>query len=312
MNEQKFKTEYQRSENSVPVNTELKKKLIEMAREYEKSETVVPDITISHTARKKRIRKIITELSAIAACAALCIYTIPKINNQYLEHSDGIEPVISTEEPIPVDYEPEKPSADYSIPTADTKTEPVTSDRSSITKPAKSNNNDIKTTESMPTYDVTEHHTPNTDTTNKGRAGYTSPDDNFEHSKSELDARLDAITRNNKKLEDWNDTLIQYKSNDDIISGYYESFSQSASKYAAAVEDFEKSYGSANDSGQVYEGIEKYDTELDGILFETCRADYRKAKNYIEMNLADYALDEAHETDEPELPEESELMEGAE
>ncbi|MCH5212951.1 MAG: hypothetical protein J1G06_08040 [Oscillospiraceae bacterium] len=311
MNEQRFKTEYQRSENSVPVNTELKKKLVEMAREYERSESIKPEITISHNSQKKRIRRIITELSAIAACAALCAYTIPKISNQYFDRSIENELIISTEQTESPDSNPGKsdteqvpsqadasgtadvPVAVKPAPQSDTAGNSAAPTRSNTT--ARANDNTAAAGSAAPHNNVTESYVPESDKSNQVRSIYTLPNDDSEYSKSELDTRIDTIAKNNSKLKNWDDTLAPYKYDDDIIIGYYKNFSQSVSEYTAAVDDFEKSYGNANDSGQIYEGIEKYDTEIDGILFESCRADYRKAKNYIEMNLADYPTDEQEE-----------------
>lgn len=101
----------------------------------------------------------------------------------------------------------------------------------------------------------------------------------------ELASRISDISNNLGTLDNWDDILAPYKSADETIAVYYKSFSHSSKQYRTAAADFEKSYGDAEESGTVSEGIEKYDSELQGILFEQCRSDYRKAKNYIELTL---------------------------
>ncbi|MGN0164209.1 MAG: hypothetical protein ACI4EA_11620 [Candidatus Ornithomonoglobus sp.] len=110
LRDEKFKIKYQASENSVPVNTELKNKLIEMAKACENGE--IPeevsgaDIRIAELEQnkeKRNIRHIIIKTAALAACLAVCVCSIPKVTDIYFSRTADQEPepgIISTQEPI--------------------------------------------------------------------------------------------------------------------------------------------------------------------------------------------------------------------
>ncbi|MGN0182614.1 MAG: hypothetical protein ACI4DP_09445 [Candidatus Ornithomonoglobus sp.] len=110
LRDENFKIEYQASENSVPVNNELKNKLIAMAKACENGE--IPeevsgaDIKISEITKnkeKRNIRHIIIKTAALAACFAVCVCSIPKVTDIYFGRTADREPepgVISTQEPI--------------------------------------------------------------------------------------------------------------------------------------------------------------------------------------------------------------------
>ncbi len=104
-----FKIEYQASENSVPVNTELKDKLIAMAKACENGEipeeASAVDIRITEipeNKEKRNIRHIIIKTAALAACLAVCVFSIPKVTDIYFNRTEDQEPdpgIIATETP---------------------------------------------------------------------------------------------------------------------------------------------------------------------------------------------------------------------
>ncbi|MGN1116824.1 MAG: hypothetical protein ACI4TH_09660 [Candidatus Ornithomonoglobus sp.] len=108
--DENFKIKYQASENSVPVNTELKNKLIAMAKACENGE--IPeevsgaDIKITEIAKnkeKRNIRHIIIKTAALAACLAVCVCSVPRVTDIYFNRAGDREPepgIISTQEPI--------------------------------------------------------------------------------------------------------------------------------------------------------------------------------------------------------------------
>ncbi|MGM9936684.1 MAG: hypothetical protein ACI38A_05020 [Candidatus Ornithomonoglobus sp.] len=110
LRDENFKIKYQASENSVPVNTELKNKLMAMAKACESGE--IPeevsgaDIKITELAKnkeKRNIRHIIIKTAALAACLAVCVCSIPKVADIYFSRTGDKEPepgIISTQEPI--------------------------------------------------------------------------------------------------------------------------------------------------------------------------------------------------------------------
>lgn len=109
LRDENFKIEYQASENSVPVNTELKNKLIAMAKVCEKGEipkeVSAADIRIAEIAENKEKRNIchiIIKTAALAACLAVCVCSIPRVTDIYFNRTADQEPkpgIISTETP---------------------------------------------------------------------------------------------------------------------------------------------------------------------------------------------------------------------
>ncbi|MDD6762194.1 MAG: hypothetical protein PUD92_00905 [Clostridiales bacterium] len=99
LSDENFRREYQASEDSVPVNDELKKRLIAMAKACEKGEmpkeVSSADIKADEFAsgkEKRNIRHIIIKTAALAACFAVCVCSIPKINDIYFSRTDDNEP----------------------------------------------------------------------------------------------------------------------------------------------------------------------------------------------------------------------------
>ncbi|MCH5211298.1 MAG: hypothetical protein J1F01_10105 [Oscillospiraceae bacterium] len=95
MNELELKNAYRVSEDNVPVNSELKQRLITMAKAYDFSEDNEPLIKVVSSnpsnIERKRIRRRIIKYAAFAACFAVCAVSVTQIS-KYMD-SDEIYPV---------------------------------------------------------------------------------------------------------------------------------------------------------------------------------------------------------------------------
>ena len=94
MNELELKNAYRVSEDNVPVNNELKQRLITMAKAYDFAENDEPSIKVissnPNNIERKRIRRRIIKYAAFAACIAVCAVSVTQIS-KYMD-SDEVYP----------------------------------------------------------------------------------------------------------------------------------------------------------------------------------------------------------------------------
>ncbi len=334
MNEQQFKTEYRRSENSVPVNSELKNRLIEAAKELEASGT--QNIIAPRPVKRNRIRRTVIEFAAVAACAAICVCGIPELGKYFNEPQNPTQataqPVSETEtkktDEAPFangTHDTNEASTNYTVPEAGnasvyakTETPPAPKATKAPTAKKEAEAKTQKTINAAaapakPKSDTvpsagsdgaaqSEHAPAESPTAAEGNANggvreinaATYPPTVTEKSnttdntasRSQLNERLDAMTKSRSKLDTWDAELGRYSGADEAFDGLYSDFKNSATAYLNAADSFERIYKNADESGVIYDGVNKYDNELDAVMFGRCRDSYRKAKNYAEMNIS--------------------------
>lgn len=86
LSEEMFKTKYREAEDSVPVNEELKRRLLETARAVEAGECPAEldrEIPVKPTVRAgtRVIRHNIMKAAALAACLAVCAVSLPRLSD---------------------------------------------------------------------------------------------------------------------------------------------------------------------------------------------------------------------------------------
>ena len=326
MNEFEFKTAYRASEDSVPVNNELKKKLIEMAKAYDIKEEDTPSIKIvstnntkKNTAEKRRVRSNIMKIAALAACFTLCVVSAPQIS-RYMDSGeiDPQYPIVGT--PVPNNGETdnagqkeENASDNQTNAVSDGSANGAASNNagglgvSSVGRPAGSNQTGGSGESYNPSAeqngaganaptDTSTNNAPNTNTAvnppvvDPGKD--TKPGKDIEPVSGEMTTHdefnnmLEILGNQRSKLSIWETEISPYKDADEFIGMYYESFVISSEKYISAADLFETKYASASDESGYSAAISEYNSALseDSELYSDCRAAYRKAANYIEMN----------------------------
>lgn len=310
MTHDNFITEYRSSENSVPVNNELKAKLIEMAKELEDSNNQRAEIKINRT---KRVRHIIMEISAIAACAALCAYAIPHISDRYFERFNTDPIPVVTDTPAATQT-PQK--NEETIPTERAENPRIAPESAHPSEQTVTNNK----TNAVPAHSQSAtEQTEHTDTAPPQRASQSEqesaapntiraqePEKNntITVTRSDINDCLDRISKNLVKLNTWDDEITPYAASDNTAAQYYSLYTSSCQDFEISAAEFEESYSDTTQSSRMYEGYEIYTNVLEP-KFEDCRASYRKLKNYVEINILSEAEEQTAEITEVAEPEET-------
>lgn len=307
MNEEMFKNEYRASENNVPVNEELKRMLIEMAKRCEEgAEPQISTITINKENHEKRnrVRRAIIRTASLAACLTLCMTSLPKLMSITDNSGDTVPYITATEAPEQNNTSADKQEEieENNIDKKNTEEKP-SAVPSKTAKPQKEKNikavagitqQPAKTGTLAPAEEA--DHAPQNgsgdsaiiyepDMGDKVKADEPHPEELLT-SRDEFNRRLTMLDKQLGKLDSWDSELSKNVGMDERFDGYYDDFSKGCEAYRESAAEYKSEYSDADSEEKLTAGIEEYDNSLsDGSeSFNACRESYRKGANYIEMS----------------------------